>query len=209
MFTTLTTWYPTLGKEGEMLTRGADVIRARQARGERWALLQRLFSATGPQVIVARQYREFGEIEAARIANQADPDFQAAVGMANALSRMSPTQRLRENIVPTNVTGAVNFVQTTYVYPALGNEPQLRSLLIEWVKSEQAKRFIGMGWEVYDPDGVVFTVVGQYANLAAVDEVRKANQADNAFQEGAAEVARLSRRPTSVSLSAVIVGFPQ
>ena len=209
MYTSLTTWYPTIGKEGEMLAGGAEVIKARQARGEQYALLTRLYSPIGSAVIVARRFTDFAAVEAARATNQADADFQAAVAAANAQSRLPSTQQLREVIVPVNATGTVKFVQTTRVYPALGNIASVRALLSEWVTSEQAKRGIGLGVDLYDPDGVAFAVTGVYPSLSAVEEHRRANQADKAFQEAAAEVSKHCRRLASASLSAVIVGFPQ
>ncbi len=209
MFTQLSTWYPMLGKEEEMLARGTEFVKARQAKGERYALLTRLYSPIGTAITVARRFNDLAEADAARATNLADADFQAAVVRANALSRMPNTQRLRENIVPPNATGAMKYIQGTTIYPAMGNHGAVRTMLTERVQSEQAQRGIGLQVDLYDPEGQVFIVTVYYASLSAVEEHRKANAQDAAFQKLASELAKLNRKPATAFLTAVVVGMPQ
>ena len=54
MFTQLATWYPILGKEAEMLAHGTEFVKARQAKGERYSLLTRLYSPVGRAITVIR-----------------------------------------------------------------------------------------------------------------------------------------------------------
>ena len=209
MFISLSTWYPALGKEAEMLTHGTEFVKTHQARGERYMLLTRLYSPIGAAITVARQYRDMAEAEAAFTTNQADADFQAAVARASALSRAPATNRLRENIVPINATGDVKFVQGTTIYPAAGNHGAVRTLLTERVQSEQARRSIGLAVDLYSDEGQVFAVTVAYASLSDLEAHRKANQQDAAFQKLASEVAKLVRKPATTILTAVVVGMPQ
>ena len=87
MFSHLATFYPALGKEAELLAHATEFVKARQARGEDYALTTRLFSPVGTALIVARRFDDLAAAEAARATNLADPDFAAAATRVSAQSR--------------------------------------------------------------------------------------------------------------------------
>ncbi|MHB8644820.1 MAG: hypothetical protein ACYDAR_03400, partial [Thermomicrobiales bacterium] len=191
MFNTLAIWHPALGKEAEMLALGTEFVKARQARGEPYGLFTRLYSATGPTMIVARRFRDLAEAEMVGNQNRSDASFQSTLAQARALSREPNTARLREVIVPMNARSDAKYILATAVYPAPGNAPQVRSLLGDWVKGALATHNLGLAVDLYDPDGAYFVVNAAYPSLSAVEEHRRANATDNAFQEMSSAVSRL------------------
>ena len=206
MYTQLITWYPIFGKEAEMTALAIDFVNARRERGEHYRLVTRLYSVIGPATTLVRTHQDLAEIEALRAANQADTEVQAAVARAVALSRAPNTVRLREWIVPTNGMEAAKFVQSTTLYPAPGNYGAVRALLAERVQSDQARRSIGLGTDLYDPEGITYVVNGGYASLRELEEHRRANQEDASFQALTAELGRLVRKPATTMLNAVVAG---
>lgn len=209
MFSTLATWYPTPGKEGEMLARGTEFVKERQARGERYGLSMRLYSPIGSAITLARMFPDLGEVEAARERNQADQSFHDAVAKANALSRAPSINRLWESIVPSGAPGEIKYLQTAYFYPAAGNLGAVRALLTEGVRGDQARHRVSLAIDLYNADGQVFIVSGAYASLSEVGERRAANMADRAWMERATEVSRLCHKPTQFVLSAIVVAASQ
>jgi hypothetical protein len=208
MFTQLSTWYPIFGKETEMRALALEFVTAREARGEHYRLVARLYSTVGPAMTLVRSHADLAEIEAAREANLADADVQAAVARAVTLSRAPNDVRLREWIVPTKQMADPKFIQATTIYPAPGNYGAVRSLLTENVRSAQAQRNIGLGTDLYAADGIIYVVTGQYASLRALEEHRRANQEDAAFQELTAEIGKRVRKPATAILNVVIAGSP-
>lgn len=210
MFSTLSTWYPAPGKEGEMLARGTEFVKERQARGERYGLSMRLYSPIGSAITLARTFPDLGEIEAAREQNRADQSLHDAVAKASALSRAPYTTRLWEYIVPPGAPGEVKYLQTMYIYPAAGNLGAVRALLTEGVRGDQARqRRVTLAIDVYNADGEVFIASGAYASLSEVGERRAANMGDHARIERVTEVNRLCHKRTQFVLSAIVVAPSQ
>lgn len=209
MFTLLSTSYPALGKEAELLAHGTEFVKARQARGEAIALARRLYSPIGPAITLVRRFNDLGEAEAALEARQTDPHIQASLAQANALSRAPMTVRLREVIIPAERTGEAKFVAGVTLYPAPGNISAVQALVGERVRSQQARVSTGLAVDLFDPDGQSLVVSVFHPSLSAYDEFRRANQADPAFIATAAEVSKLVRKPATTILNAVVVPMPQ
>jgi hypothetical protein len=209
MYTQLSTWYPIVSKEAEMRAHGIAFVQARLEHGERYRLVGRLYSTIGPVLTLVRSHPDLADVEAARAVNQADADVQAAATQAVALSRAPNIVRLREWIVPTNQLADPKFIQGTTIYPAPGNYGAVRSLLTEYVQHAQARRSIGLGTDLYDPEGIIYVVTGQYASLRDLEEHRRANQEDAVFQELTAELGNRVRKPATAILNVVITGSPR
>ncbi len=209
MFTTLSTWYPTPGKEGEMLALGTEFVKALQARGEQYSLVTRLYSPIGSAITLNRRFRDMAEIEAAQEQNRADKSFHQAVAKASALSRAPSMSRLWEVLLPMSGTGAAKFTQTTVIFPAVGNLGEVRALLTESVRGDQARYRIGLSTDAYNADGQVFVVTGVYASLSEVAERRDAHMADHAWVERVTKVSKLCHKPAQYTLNAIVVPYPQ
>lgn len=117
MYTTLATWYPTIGREAEMRALVVEFVKARQARGERYSAFARLYSPVGPTLTLARSFPDLAELEAANASHAADAEYQTTLARARALSRAANTARLREVVVPINVADGARYVQSTLGYP--------------------------------------------------------------------------------------------
>ncbi len=210
MFSSLSTWYPAPGNEGEMLARGTAFVKERQTRGERYGLSMRLYSQIGSVITLARMFPDLGEIEAAREHNRADQSLHDAVAKASALSRAPYTTRLWEWIVPPGAPGEIKYLQTVYIHPAPGNSGAVRALLTEGVRGGQARqRRLSLAIDLYNADGQVFILSDAYASLSEVGERRAANMEDHAWGEWVTQVNRLSHKPPPHVLSAIVVAASQ
>ncbi|MGH2361787.1 MAG: hypothetical protein ACRDGM_14745 [bacterium] len=101
------------------------------------------------------------------------------------------------------------FIERVRIYPALGKEPELRAVLEEWAKKRQAQGMeISLSVQLYGPEGPTFVNSAKFRDLAEVENRRRQNQADPAFQAVVAKVDSLCRVPAKRSLYEVLVRYP-
>ncbi len=100
------------------------------------------------------------------------------------------------------------FIQRVHIYPAAGKEPELRAALEEWAKKRQAQGVvISLTVQLFNPEGTAFATTTKFRDLAELENRRRQNLADPAFQAAVAKFASLSRAPAKFELYEVLVPF--
>jgi len=201
--------YATLGKEAEVRDFMTTWVRHAQEAGESAALAQRIFSSEGSVLVVARRYENLVALDERRRANQADADWQARVSRLSAMIREPVRQTLEESLVPPIAsTALIGIVLRAFFQPAGGKIGQVRSILEEHVRSEQAagRGQIGLFQQVFSETGPTFTITATHADLAEFARLRQERAA--AIQALTAAVGDMSRAPVAVRLLEVVVPFP-
>ena len=100
MYSQHSTFYPTLGKERDLLAHLEQWAKELQSQGVAVSIMHQLFSPAGPAFVSVVRYRDLGEFESRRRQWQSDSRFQSQLAKAVALSRTAPTTELFEVLVP-------------------------------------------------------------------------------------------------------------
>jgi hypothetical protein len=70
------------------------------------------------------------------------------------------------------------------IYATLGKEAEVRAFMSDWVKHAQGRgESAAQAQRIFSSEGPVLVVARRYEDLAALDERRRANQADADWQE--------------------------
>lgn len=95
-------------------------------------------------------------------------------------------------------------------YPAQGKGRELRALLEERVKAQQASgQAVSLGVQLFaGPEGMSYIRNARHEDLAAYEAARRRNQSDPAFPAYQAKVATLISRPNSSQLFEVLIPNP-
>ena len=102
------------------------------------------------------------------------------------------------------------YSQRALNYPAPGKGRELRAVLEERVKTEQAKgRAITLAMQVFGgAEGNAYTLNIRHQDLASFEAMRGQNQSDPAFGAFQAKIGVLLIRPVVTQLSEVLIPFP-
>jgi hypothetical protein len=98
------------------------------------------------------------------------------------------------------------YSQRQRIYPALGKEREVRTLMDEWVRAHQAKgRDLALLTRVFSSEGSGLVVVTRANDLATLEQHRHENAADPDFQARAARLVEMVRQPVQTSLFEMVV----
>ena len=102
-------------------------------------------------------------------------------------------------------------VQRTRIAPALGKGAAVEAELVQAVKNGQAKgRRVALGRRILSSEGPAFVVTLLADDVAALDAVRRENQADAEFQARGARLAPLLAGPIrQIVLESIITAPPR
>ena len=101
------------------------------------------------------------------------------------------------------------YIQRVTFHPAPGKTPELRTLLAERVKASQAQAIqAGLAEQLFGAEGQAFVITVRHRDLAALEQARRRNQDDPAFQAFLAQVNQLIRAPVRQQLLEVLVPLP-
>ena len=169
-------FYATPGKEAELRAFLAEWVKMAQGQGERAGLAQRIFSSEGPVLVVPRWYDDMTALDARRRANQADAEWQARATRLSTMVREPARQTIEEILVPPAAsTAPIGIVLRAFFQPALGKIGDVRSILDEHVRSEQAagRGQIILAQGVFSETGPLLTITATHANLAELARLRE------------------------------------
>jgi hypothetical protein len=98
------------------------------------------------------------------------------------------------------------FAVSTQIYPALGRQQEVRSLLEEWVRGAQAQGMaISLTERVISAEGIVYSTRTVHPDLAAVERTRDRVTRDETYIALVAKVSSLTRQPARRILTQIIV----
>jgi hypothetical protein len=198
---------PALGKTADAKRILTDHIRHLQSQGQRVTLSERILSSEGPMLLVTQIAPELAEIEQARRYRLTDADFQARAGQLLPLLSVAPRSTLWESVVdmPSNPP-PTTIGELIFFYPAIGMQRQLERVLTEIVQDLQKMGPPRSLWRrIYSSDGPMLQGVNRYADLADLDQARKA--AAPLIEQRAPAVIEVSAAPIQRRLVETIVPF--
>jgi hypothetical protein len=184
---------PALGKTADAKRILTDHIRHLQSQGQRVTLTERILSSEGPMLLVTQIAPELAEIEQTRRYRLTDADFQARAGQLLPLLSVAPRSTLWESVVdmPSNPP-PTTIGELIFFYPAIGMQRQLERPRSLWRR-------------IYSSDGPMLQGVNRYADLADLDQARKA--AAPLIEQRAPAVIEVSAAPIQRRLVETIVPF--
>lgn len=205
MYTQRQIIHPALGKEAEVRALLTDRIRNAQSKRD-VALLTRLFSSEGPALVVATRVPNLETLDSHRKENLADSDFQAFAARLSTLLSGPVLSHITEVLIPMSGSGAPGVVQRAVGFPAPGKERQVRSICEEFVKARQGLGIrASLGTRIFSATGSAIEVTTVYADLAALDKVRKEHS--QLARDASQAVSELSRAPIQQRLFEPLVPF--
>lgn len=100
--------------------------------------------------------------------------------------------------------------QVTRIQPALGKGLEVRGMLADWVREDQArkKRRVGLGQRIFSSEGATLIVTRLAESLDELESIRKESLADADFQTRAAALAPNLGEPVKTAVFESIVLAP-
>lgn len=100
------------------------------------------------------------------------------------------------------------FVHRVRVFPATGKVREVRAVLEEWVKKNQAQGLdTGLSRQLFAPDGATLVTTTRFRDLAEYENRTNQIEADPAYQPFVAKLAPITRAPARFELFEVLVPF--
>ena len=101
------------------------------------------------------------------------------------------------------------YQQRVTIRPNADKIAEARALLVARVKATQAAGGqAALGEIVAGKHAAEFQVILLFKDLAALDAMRKRNQADKSFQTFATRLASISREPAAIEIFEILVAMP-
>src|SRR5436853_524073 len=92
------------------------------------------------------------------------------------------------------------------IHAALGKEAEVRAFMTAWVKHAQEEgEAAALAQRIFSSEGPVLVVARRYDSLMALDERRRANQADADWQARAVRLSTMIREPVRQTLEESLV----
>jgi hypothetical protein len=208
MYTVRITHIPAAGKANDLCAALEEHSKASNAAGLSYAVSQPMYTRE-PSIINSLRYDNLAALEAYQQTGFNDPAAVARrAKIAPCLARPQ-TAELFETLVQPRLNGArASYVLRVSFYPALGRFGELRQLLEERARTPATGTIsTGLAAQVAAEEGQNLVAAILFPSLAALEEFRKANQTDSAFQTFQAKLAGLVTRTLRQSLERVLVPF--
>jgi len=166
---------PQFGKGPEVRAQLTDWAKHGQSQGRQIALGQRLFSTEGQAFIVVTLADDLAGLDKIRQENASDADFQSRFArLAPLLAGVPRTVVLERLLAPAMRTGTIISQMVSFA-PSAGAAPAVRQKLEGFVKDRQSSGMTIALWQrVFSSEGMSFTALGRYADLAELDKNRQA-----------------------------------
>ena len=92
------------------------------------------------------------------------------------------------------------------VYATLGKEAEVRDFMTDWVRHAQEEgESVALAQRIFSSEGPVLVVARRYDDLVALDERRRANQADADWQARVVRLSAMIREPVRQTLEESLV----
>jgi hypothetical protein len=92
------------------------------------------------------------------------------------------------------------------IHATLGKEAEVRAFMTAWVKHAQEEgESAALAQRIFSSEGPVLVVARRYDTLVALDERRRANQADADWQARVARLSTMIREPVRQTLEEILV----
>ena len=198
---------PAPGKGQQLEEQVSTFWKAAQATGRRVTVGRRILSSDGPMLSVTTFAEELADLDRMRRESMASAEFQAHAGKVSSLLREPVRTYVGESVITAGPRAGLTISVNTRIYPALGKDRQVLSILEELVQSGQSAGVaMGLWRRIFSSDGSGFLIIGRYADLGEFDRVRK--ERAQITREAAAAVSELSRAPISQLLIETVVPLP-
>jgi hypothetical protein len=203
-FTHVFSYYPAVGKQGELAALLTERAQARQAAGQRATLAAQLYGEHA-RYVLAVNLPDLDAIEKLYDDLRTDPAVAAFAAKSAPLMRAPIRSELHEVLIEPSAPGGRWMARGTN-WPILGRQAELQAVMAEVVKAEAAAGTRGqLTRPVASDDNPSFSSIYRFDTLGEFGKFRERRQMDTTTVQ---KLAALITRPPRVELLQILAPAP-
>lgn len=185
-----------------------ESVRTAQSQGRRTSLQLQLPIDGGFVFVITNVFENLEAFEKNRDNQISDPAFRDSSAKLSSMTRRGARVELYNVLTGGDISGAPRYYLRTKLYPSMGKESEVQSILEEAVKAREAEgrtRQI-LTRQILAPEFTAF-VAGEWYETLAEYENDRVKQLSPALQTAIGKLSPILRSPIEVSMFEILIPF--